>query len=135
MMTPSTTSPSMTMSLAYPTGSLREEFRSHRGPTGKLFERRIVCSSPAPGTGPVTGASRLGAREVDVAALDVGADELDLHVVADVEALDAAHQPPLDGRSEDADPRALLRGAGHERVEPLADSRGEQQRGGGLPDL
>src|SRR4029450_3305561 len=92
MMTPSTTSPSMTMSLAYPTGSRREEFRSHRGPTGKLFERRIVGSSPAPGTAPF----RLGAREVDVAALDVGADELDLHVVADVEALDAAH-PSTDG--------------------------------------
>ena len=78
---------------------------------------------------------RLTAREVDETALDIDVDELDLHVIADVEALEASHQPPLDGGPHDADPRAFRGRSGHERFEPLADSRHEQQRGGGLPDL
>src|SRR6266446_7388584 len=112
MMTPSTRSPSMPMSLAYPTGSLREEFL---------------------GAADVRGG--LAAREVDEASLDVGGDELDLHVITDVEPLDASHQPPLDRWLEDADPRALLGRARHQRVESLADPRGQEQRGGGLPHL
>ena len=50
---------------------------------------------------------RLGPREVDEAALDVGRDELHAHAVADVEAVAPAHDLPLDGGLADPHPGAL----------------------------
>src|SRR6266849_6878935 len=114
MMTPSTRSPSMPMLLAYPTGSFREEFRSRGRLAKKVVGRRTVRCGPEE-------ASRLAAREVDEAAIDVGVDEFDPHAVADVETFEASHEPTLDRWPEDADPGALLGRACYERVEPLAD--------------
>src|SRR5439155_26782547 len=51
------------------------------------------------------------------------------HVEPLLTALDAA----LHRRVEDADPRALRRGAGHDAVELLADASRQETRGRGLP--
>ena len=67
--------------------------------------------------------------------LDVGVDELDAHPIADVKALEAAHDLSLHGRLEDADPRTLLGRASHDRVKLLADPRCEKLCGGGLSHL
>ena len=74
-------------------------------------------------------------REIDEPALHVRADELDVHPIADVETLEPADHPAFHHRLDDAHPRPLLRRAGDDRVEALAEARGEEERGGGLPHL
>jgi hypothetical protein len=76
-----------------------------------------------------------GPCEIDEAALDVGAEELHPHALADVEAVLAAHDPALDGRAEHPHPGPLRGGAGHDAVEALALARREQHRRGRLLDL
>src|SRR5207247_7031286 len=58
-----------------------------------------------------------------------------LHAIADVEALEAAHQTSLHRRPRDPHPRALVGGAGDERVEALADAALEQEGRGRLSHL
>src|SRR5258708_25025557 len=94
--------------------------------------RLIFTPSPAPCKARAPGS---GALEVDEAALDVGALQRHLHSIADVEAVGAAHEAALDGRPRDPHPRALVRGAGDERVETLAEAVLEQQRRRRLPHL
>jgi len=62
-------------------------------------------------------------REVDEAGMDVARHELDVHFVADVQAVAPFDDLSLDRRPEDAHPRPLLRGAGDHAVEFLADAR------------
>src|SRR5207245_2114810 len=81
------------------------------------------------------GNDRLRANEVDEAAIDVHRRELDRYEIADVEAALAFDQLPLDRRVRDANKRAFRRRAGDDRVEPLADAAGDDERGGGLADL
>ena len=45
------------------------------------------------------------------------------------------NQLALDRRLQHADPRTLLRGAGDDRIERLADARPQQQGGRRLPHL
>src|SRR5436190_8665276 len=68
------------------------------------------------------------AREVDEPALDVGADELHPHAVADVETLGALLELALDRRLEQPHPGALLGSAGDDAVELLPDALFEEQR-------
>src|SRR5260370_144985 len=75
------------------------------------------------------------AREIHVAALHVGRDQLDPHAVADVEPLPAAHQLALHVRLPDPHPRALVGRPGNEGVEGLADPRLHQQRRSRFPHL
>ena len=74
-------------------------------------------------------------REIDEAALDVGADELDAHAFADVEPRLAADDAAFDRRRDDAHPRPLVGRAGDDAVEDPADAIGEQQRRCRLADL
>src|ERR1700687_4730756 len=67
--------------------------------------------------------------EVDEAALDVGGEEGDAHAVADVEPLRSTHELAFHLRLPDANPGALRGRAGHDRVERLADARGQEERG------
>ena len=62
-------------------------------------------------------------------------DELDAHAIADVEALESAHDPAFGGRPGNAHPGSLVRRAGDDGVEALADARFEQQRRGRLAHL
>src|ERR1035441_3294100 len=99
-----------------------------------MSDRSIDSSSRASGNGLRVMTQRDESRdglhpdEVDVAAFDVGRDELHAHLVTDLEALAAAHDLAFHGRPEDARPRALLRCTGHDPVEALADARLEEQR-------
>ena len=77
----------------------------------------------------------LCAREVDEAALRIGVDQLHPHPVSDVEPFPASLHAPFHVRIQDPHPRALVGGAGDERVEALADTALEQQRGGRLSHL
>src|SRR2546423_7647161 len=63
----------------------------------------------------------LHAGEVDEAAFRLGRDESDSRGVSDVEALLAAHDPALRGWPDQPRKHALVRGAGDDRVERLAD--------------
>ena len=73
--------------------------------------------------------------EIDEAALDVGADELHRHAVADIEPLRPLIHLALDRWREDPHPGSLLGSAGHDPFEGLADPVLEQQGGGGLAHL
>ena len=61
--------------------------------------------------------------------------QLHANPVPHVDALGTLHQPAFDGRIEKADPRALGGGARDDGVEPLPDSRLQQQRRRRLPHL
>ncbi len=54
------------------------------------------------------GLAPIGSGEADVAALDVGADQLDAHALADVEAVEAMDHPLYDRGVEEADPGPRL---------------------------
>ena len=54
---------------------------------------------------------------------------LTLERIADVEPVMPVNQLALDRRLQHADPRTLLRGAGDDRIERLADARPQQQGG------
>jgi len=58
--------------------------------------------------GPWCALRTLQPHEVDEAALDIRAGELDPHPVADIQAFEALHDFPLDGWLEDADPSSLF---------------------------
>jgi hypothetical protein len=60
--------------------------------------------------------------KVDVSALHIRADELHAKPVANVHALKAAHQSSFNGRMQQTDPRALVRCAGDNGIEPFPDS-------------
>ena len=82
--------------------------------TAQALTGRGAASADAYGqaAGRACGSTRpalqhLGPHEVDEAALDVGADELDAHAVADVEALAPVDDLALDGGPADPHPRAL----------------------------
>src|ERR1700730_16841561 len=68
-------------------------------------------------------------------ALDVGVDEFDSHVIADIEPLRSAHDLPFNAGLPDADAGALLGRAGHDRIELRSDPGGQQKRGRRLLDL
>ena len=107
---------------------LRCVFSTDSSPRDRV-QRREVCEPVrralpgTHGTGRTEARERLTAREVDEAALaSVWTSERGQ--VADVEAVRAAHDPSLDGRAEDPDPRPLSDAPGDDAVEVLADPRG-----------
>ena len=55
----------------------------------------------------------LNSHEVDIAQIDVDADEFDLQSMADVETLCPRDQLSLDRWIENSDPGSLFGGAGH----------------------
>jgi hypothetical protein len=57
------------------------------------------------------------AGEVNETALDVGADEFDVNLLAHVETLEPARQSSFNGRLQKPDPRAFVRGAGDDGIE------------------
>src|ERR1035437_7797325 len=73
--------------------------------------RRMRCSVTKRHSGQLSVA-----REVDETALDVGANQLHADVVAHVETLETALQPPFDRRLEDPHPCSLRRGAGDKAI-------------------
>src|ERR1035441_9207226 len=96
--------------------------------TSQKCQRAVFAGSTLVGGQPSV------AREVDETALDVGADQLHADVVAHVETLEPALQPPFDRRLEDPYPRSLRRGAGDEAVELLSIPAGQEQSRCRLPD-
>src|SRR5713101_2119334 len=92
------------------------------------------------GSGPSLSAPRIlrstgAARKVDEPALDVGLEELDRDLLPDVETLEPVDHLPLHGGSEDPDPGPLLGRGGDHSLEPLPDSRLQEERRGRLPHL
>src|SRR6266404_7374357 len=76
-----------------------------------------------------------GAHEIDVAALDIGAGELYAQRITHVQPLKPPDQASFRNRLQDAHPHALVRSAGHQGIELLADTRFEQHGGGALAHL
>ena len=66
------------------------------------------------------------ALEVDISALHVRADQLHTEPVADIHVFKTAHQFSFDGRMQKTNPSALVRSAGDDGIEALADSRFQQ---------
>src|SRR5258706_8526068 len=88
------------------------------------------------GETPALRLSPLGsADEVDVAAFDVYVDQLHVDTVADVDSMRAVDDLALNRRVEDSHPCSLLRGAGDDSVETLADARLEDAGRGRLANL
>src|SRR6266566_2551743 len=79
--------------------------------------------------------SATGPRKVDKARLDVDADQLHPHVIAEVETLSALHDFSFHRRMGDAHPRPLLGRAGDDGLEAIADAIRKKQSAGRLPYL
>src|SRR5262245_49537546 len=72
--------------------------------------------------------------EVDPALLHVGVEKLDPYLFPHVHPGLSLDHATLDGRAEDPDICPLVRGAGHDSVELLADPVLQEEGGGRLPD-
>src|SRR5581483_1026071 len=73
--------------------------------------------------------------EIDEALLDIGANEPDAHMIADVQSVEAMNDLSLGRRARNSRPGAFVGGPGDNGVELLADARRQEQRGGGFADL
>ena len=89
----------------------------------KLARKRGYRTGPLQWSafGSDTGPFLSHALKVDISALDICPDQLDAEPVANVHAFKTAHQFSLDGRSENTDPGAFVRGTGDNGIEALAD--------------
>src|SRR5258706_1313803 len=83
---------------------------------------------------PTNGFRALTSTEIDKSVRRVGSQKLEAYVIADLESFIATLEPALDGRTSNADPRALFGCARHDTVESLADTPLEQQRRSRLAD-
>src|SRR5579871_348570 len=100
--------------------------------------RREGSSPPYSGVTPGVSLTLHASRatlEIDEPTPDVHLDEPHADPVPDVESRRALDHASLYGRMQRADPDAFLPCARHQGIELLADSRGEQEGGGGLADL
>ena len=88
-------------------------------------DRQAAARLTSAGSGPV---APTGEREVDVAAIDIHADQPDPNPIADVHGALAMTRRPSTGGCRMRTHVPFGRGAGHERVEPLADPAFQQER-------
>ena len=73
--------------------------------------------------------------KIDETMFRICAHELYANVRTDFNSRGAVKEFPFDEGISDLNPYALLRGAGDNRIEHFADTRRQEQRCGGLPDL
>lgn len=66
--------------------------------------------------------------EVDEAALDVRAEELHPHAIADIESPEPLLEPSFHRRLENPHPRSLGRSAGHDRFKNLTNAIRKEER-------
>src|SRR5262249_36092752 len=109
--------------------------RPHRHCHDQKTKHSFPSSISTGGTPTGCRSAASGPDEVNEAALDVGHDELDAEFSPDLQPLETVDELALDRRIEDPDPGALLRSAGPDGVEVLADPVLEEHRRGRLAHL
>src|SRR5439155_6903311 len=82
-----------------------------------------------------TGPDVASFDEVNVPALHVDRGKLHPHTVADVKSMFAPDESSLNRRRPDPHVGSLRRGTGHDGVEPFADARFDDERGGRFSHL
>src|SRR5262249_41001147 len=107
----------------YSAGSGSDEINCGAAEMRRHRQRKVLRSCG----GLLTVLSRCFANpgKVDETAHDVGVQELDTDMVANVETLETTHHFPFRRWVKDADPSAFLGSAGHNRVEASANARGQ----------
>src|SRR5579883_1676113 len=96
-----------------------------KSPRRKKTKKTILCAFAPWRLCVKSGCNILDASEIDVAVFDIGVDEFDGDIVADIEALEAMDELAFDRRSKEAHPSAFHACTSDHRFKGLSQLRGK----------